>query len=119
MPTNVVINTLAASSFKDQKPGTSGLRKKVAVFKQSHYTHHFIQAILNTIPVSSNQNDTKTLVVGGDGRYYNKEALHIIIKMVAAHKDKINHLIVGKDAILSTPAVSNLIIKHKALGESL
>jgi phosphoglucomutase len=81
--------------FQDQKPGTSGLRKKVKVFQQPHYTESFVQAILNAIEPGA------TLVVGGDGRFFNKDAIQIIISMSVANGVK--KLIIGKAGILSTP----------------
>jgi phosphoglucomutase len=65
--------------FTDQKPGTSGLRKRVKVFQQAHYTENFIQAILNVVPCRG-----ATLVVGGDGRFYCKDAVQLIIGITAA-----------------------------------
>lgn len=73
------INTVSTQPFGDQKPGTSGLRKKVKVFQQPHYTENFIQAILDAIPAKG-----ATLVVGGDGRYYLHQVLQTIIKMSVA-----------------------------------
>lgn len=81
--------------FLDQKPGTSGLRKKVKVFQGLHYTESFIQSIISAIEREP------TLVVGGDGRFYNKEAIHLIVEMASANNVK--KLIIGRDGILSTP----------------
>eukprot|EP00744_Colponema_vietnamica_P003892 GILI01005900.1.p2 GENE.GILI01005900.1~~GILI01005900.1.p2 ORF type:complete len:570 (-),score=236.87 GILI01005900.1:144-1853(-) len=91
--------------FEGQKPGTSGLRKKVTVFKNGHYLHNFVQSIFNVLP--ANELAGSTLVVSGDGRYYNKEAIQIIIKMAAANG--VGRIWVGKDGLLSTPAVSCVI----------
>jgi len=102
--------TTTTSPFTDQKPGTSGLRKKVKVFKQPHYLENFVQSIFNAVP----DLDGKLLVVGGDGRYYNQEAVQIILRMAAAHG--IARVIVGVDGILSTPAASCIIRKHGAAG---
>ena len=72
------------STFEGQKPGTSGLRKRVSVFKQSNYTENFVQCILDAIPVERRHGCR--LVVGGDGRYYMKDAIQIISRMAAANK---------------------------------
>jgi len=102
---------IPTSSFDGQKPGTSGLRKAVKVFQQTNYTENFVQASLwalgNDLPGS-------TLVVGGDGRFFMDTCTDIIIKIAAANK--VSKLIVGKGGFLSTPAVSNLIRKHKTTG---
>ncbi|CAO3622518.1 unnamed protein product [Cunninghamella echinulata] len=108
------VQTVSTKPFDGQKPGTSGLRKRVKIFQQAHYTENFIQAILDSIPESEGGAKGATLVVGGDGRYYSTEVLQIIVKMSAAAGVK--HLIIGKDGIVSTPAVSNLIRKREATG---
>ncbi|KXS12381.1 Phosphoglucomutase, first 3 domain-containing protein [Gonapodya prolifera JEL478] len=105
------IQTVATKPFEGQKPGTSGLRKRVKVFQQPHYTENFVQAILDAIPEGK---EGATLVVGGDGRYWGKETVQIIIKMAAANK--LRHLIIGQNGILSTPAASNVIRKRNATG---
>lgn len=98
--------------FKDQKPGTSGLRKKTKVFQEAHYTENFIQSILNAIPEGA---QGATLVVGGDGRYYNDEFVNIIAKISAANGVK--KLIIGENGILSTPAASNIIRTYGPNGD--
>ncbi|KAJ3075416.1 Phosphoglucomutase-2 [Rhizoclosmatium hyalinum] len=105
------IKSVTTTAFPDQKPGTSGLRKRVKVFQQPHYTENFVQAILSAIPTGA---AGSTLVVGGDGRFYGKEAVQLIIKLAAGNK--VSKLIIGQNGILSTPAASNLIRKHKATG---
>ncbi|CAO3679613.1 unnamed protein product [Rhizopus stolonifer] len=110
----VSIQTIPTKVFDGQKPGTSGLRKRVKVFKQENYTENFIQAILEAIPESDGGAKGATLVVGGDGRYYSEQVLQVIVKISAAHG--VSKLIVGRDGIVSTPAVSNLIRKYKATG---
>jgi phosphoglucomutase len=106
--------TVATSPFKDQKPGTSGLRKKVRVFQQAHYLENFVQSIFNAITDSGEQLSGKILVVGGDGRYYNREALQIILKMAAANG--FARSLVGQHGFLSTPAASCVIRKFQTLG---
>eukprot|EP00092_Neocalanus_flemingeri_P031038 GFUD01033718.1.p1 GENE.GFUD01033718.1~~GFUD01033718.1.p1 ORF type:complete len:563 (-),score=165.78 GFUD01033718.1:500-2188(-) len=98
-------------SFDGQKPGTSGLRKSVKVFQQPNYTENFVQASLWALEKDL---PGATLVVGGDGRFYMDTCTDIIIKVAAANK--VSKLIVGKGGFLSTPAVSNLIRKHKTTG---
>ncbi|KAI7881572.1 Phosphoglucomutase, first 3 domain-containing protein [Lichtheimia hyalospora FSU 10163] len=107
----VDIKTVPTQPYDDQKPGTSGLRKRVKVFQQKNYTENFIQSVLNAV---ENQGKGATLVVGGDGRYYLDEVMQVIIKFsVAAGVSK---LIVPRHGLLSTPAGSHLIRKLKATG---
>lgn len=101
--------SVTTKPYDGQKPGTSGLRKRVKVFQQEHYTENFVQAILDSI-----QPKGFTLVIGGDGRYFSPEAVQIIIKIAAAND--VAKLIIGADGILSTPAASNVIRKYKADG---
>ena len=96
--------------FPDQRPGTSGLRKKVTVFQQPHYLENFVQAVFDVQPTLTGG----TLVIGGDGRYYNQTAIQIILRIAAANGVK--RALVGQQGILSTPAVSCLIRKHSAAG---
>ncbi len=96
--------------FPDQRPGTSGLRKKVRVFQQTPYLHNFIQAICNALPGHEGQ----TLVLGGDGRYFNREAVQIILKVAAANDW--GRVIVGRGGLFSTPAVSTVIRARHAFG---
>ena len=98
------------SPFTDQKPGTSGLRKSTLQFEETHYLESFIESILCSLPGVQGG----VLVVGGDGRYGNKRAIDIIIRMAAAHG--IQKVITTVDGILSTPAASNLIRSNKAIG---
>ena len=104
------IHTVATQPYLDQKPGTSGLRKQVPVFQQRNYLENFVQSIFDSLDNKAG----KTLVVGGDGRYFNREAIQIILKMAAANG--FNKTLVGQGGILSTPAASNLIRKNQALG---
>jgi phosphoglucomutase len=104
------VQTVSTQPYSDQKPGTSGLRKKVPTFKQPHYLENFIQSIFDSLDGIQNQ----TLVLGGDGRYYNREAIQIILKMAAANG--FGKVLVGQGGILSTPAASCVIRKNDAFG---
>lgn len=97
--------TVKTAPIKDQKPGTSGLRKKTKTFMEGHYLHNFVQSVFDALPAKDLNGGT--LVVSGDGRYFNKDAIQVIIKMaVAAGVDR---LWIGKDGLLSTPAVSAVV----------
>ena len=102
--------TIATTPFADQRPGTSGLRKKVDVFKQRHYLENFIQSIFDSLEGY----EGATFVLGGDGRYYNREAIQRILKIAAANG--VGRIVVGQSGILSTPAASALIRSLKAFG---
>ncbi|NEO55448.1 MAG: alpha-D-glucose phosphate-specific phosphoglucomutase [Okeania sp. SIO3B5] len=104
------IQTVTTQPFSDQKPGTSGLRKKVPTFKQPHYLENFIQSIFDSLENIEGQ----TFVLGGDGRYYNRQAIQIILKMAAANG--VGRMLVGQGGILSTPAASCIIRKNQAFG---
>ncbi|MEM6502533.1 MAG: alpha-D-glucose phosphate-specific phosphoglucomutase [Cyanobacteria bacterium P01_C01_bin.89] len=104
------IHTVATQPYLDQKPGTSGLRKQVPTFQQRNYLENFVQSIFDSL----DGYEGTTLVVGGDGRYYNREAIQIILKMAAANG--FGKVLVGQGGILSTPAASNLIRQNQALG---
>jgi phosphoglucomutase len=104
------IRNVATTPFSDQKPGTSGLRKRVPAFQQPHYLENFVQSIFDTIKAPAGA----TLVLGGDGRYYNREAIQIILKMAAANG--FGRVLVGKGGILSTPAASCVIRKYQTYG---
>ena len=104
------VRTVTTTPFNDQKPGTSGLRKRVPTFRQAHYLENFVQSIFDTIGIPPHA----TLVLGGDGRYYNREAIQIILKMAAANGFR--RVLVGKDGILSTPAASCVIRKYRTHG---
>jgi len=114
MPVPIKTLMVPTTPFQDQKPGTSGLRKKVKVFQGQHYTENFVASIFEVLP-SANAGGQSSLVVGGDGRYFLKDAIKIIIKIAIA-SGKVSHLIIGQGGILSTPAASNLIRKRKAMG---
>jgi phosphoglucomutase len=90
-----------------QKPGTSGLRKKTKEFMTGNYLKNFVQSTLNAVKASGVEMATQTLSIGGDGRYFNDEAIQIIIKMAVANG--VNHILVGENGLLSTPAMSAVI----------
>jgi phosphoglucomutase len=105
-----MIKTVATKPFADQKPGTSGLRKKVPVFQTPHYLENFIQAIFDSLEGFRGE----TLVLGGDGRYYNREAIQVVAKIAAANG--FGRIVIGRGGILSTPAASALIRHIGAFG---
>ncbi len=104
------IKSIRTQPFQDQRPGTSGLRKKVTQFQREHYLENFVQSIFDT------QGDLKgaSMVLGGDGRYYNREAIQIILRMAAANG--VAEVIVGQSGLLSTPAASCVIRKYETKG---
>ncbi len=104
------IRTIESPGFDDQRPGTSGLRKRVSVFQAPHYLEHFVQSIFDCLPDLAG----KTLVLGGDGRFFNREAIQTIIRMAVAND--VGGLLIGCGGLLSTPAVSCLIRKTGAFG---
>jgi len=106
----MTMSTINTVPFDGQRPGTSGLRKKVKVFQQPHYLENFVQSVFDSIGDYAGQ----TLVVGGDGRYFNREAIQVILKMAAANG--FGKVLVGQGGILSTPAASCVIRKYNAYG---
>ncbi|RKZ38964.1 MAG: alpha-D-glucose phosphate-specific phosphoglucomutase [Gammaproteobacteria bacterium] len=104
------IQTISTSPFEGQILGTSGLRKKVSVFQQPHYLENFVQSIFDSLEGFQG----KTLVIGGDGRYYNQIAIQTILKIAAAND--FGQVLVGQNGLLSTPAASVLIRKYQAFG---
>jgi phosphoglucomutase len=106
----IKIKTHNTTPYDDQKPGTSGLRKKVKVFQTPRYLENFVQSIFNSL----DDFQGKILVLGGDGRYFNRQAIQTIIKMAAANG--FGELIIGQGGLLSTPAASNIIRKYQAFG---
>ncbi|CAK0779079.1 Phosphoglucomutase [Gammaproteobacteria bacterium] len=106
----MTLHIVPTRPFSGQRPGTSGLRKKVTVFEQPHYLENFVQAVFDTQAGLVGG----ILVVGGDGRYYNHSAIQIILRMAAANG--VGRVLVGRRGILSTPAASCLIRKHRAAG---
>ncbi len=105
-----MIRSVSTQPYDDQKPGTSGLRKKVPHFQQANYVENFVQSIFDSLEGF----EGKALVVGGDGRYFNREVIQIVMKMAAAAG--FGKVIVGQGGILSTPAASNVIRQSGAFG---
>ncbi|TNC11021.1 alpha-D-glucose phosphate-specific phosphoglucomutase [Methylobacterium terricola] len=106
----MTVKAVATQPFPDQKPGTSGLRKKVPVFRQPHYVENFVQAIVDCLPDRAGT----TLVIGGDGRFLNREVVQTTLKIAAANG--FSRLLVGRGGLLSTPAASCVIRKSGAIG---
>ena len=104
------MKTVSVRPFDDQKPGTSGLRKKVTTFQKPGYLQTYIQSIFDSLPELSGG----TIIIGGDGRFYNDEAIQIILSMAAANGVK--KVLVGQSGLLSTPACSHVIRKYGAAG---
>ncbi|MDQ3919341.1 MAG: alpha-D-glucose phosphate-specific phosphoglucomutase [Acidobacteriota bacterium] len=109
------VRTIPTKPFEGQRPGTSGLRKKTRVFMQPGYLENFVQSVFNSVRADAGGDFRRAaLVVGGDGRFYNREAIQTIIRMAAANGFR--HLLVGRGGILSTPAVSAVIRRRRAFG---
>lgn len=106
----MLITTVTTHPISGQKPGTSGLRKKVNIFSQANYLENYVQSIFDCLP----DKQGKVLVLGGDGRYYNDTAIQIILRMAAAAG--FARVLVGQNGILSTPAASAVIRKRQAFG---
>lgn len=100
-------SSIATEAYSDQKPGTSGLRKKTKVFQKKHYLHNFVQATLNALSASGTDVTDGALLLGGDGRYYNEEAIQVIVKIAIANG--VRRITIGQHGLLSTPAVSAVI----------
>jgi phosphoglucomutase len=107
---NMQIKIITTEPYNDQNPGTSGLRKKVKVFQQPGYLENFVQSIFDSLDDFAGQ----ALVLGGDGRYFNRQAIQTIVKMALANG--FSKLIIGQGGLLSTPAASNIIRKYNAFG---
>ncbi len=105
-----MIREIATRPIAGQRPGTSGLRKKVAEFQAPHYVENFVQSIFDSLEGFAGQ----TLVLGGDGRYFNRETVQTVLRIAAANG--FGRVLVGQGGILSTPAVSCLIRKRHAFG---
>ncbi|MBE0475385.1 alpha-D-glucose phosphate-specific phosphoglucomutase [Rhodoferax sp.] len=113
----MAIQTIPTQPFAGQRPGTSGLRKKVAVFTQPRYLENFVQALFDVLNVGGAEGRAlqgQTLVLGGDGRFYNRTAVQIILKLAAANG--VARVLLGQGGILSTPAVSAVIRRRQAFG---
>ena len=106
----MTILTVPTKPFPDQTPGTSGLRKRVSVFQQPGYLENFVQAVFDSADLPRGA----TLVVGGDGRYFNRQAIQTVLRMAAANG--VGRVLVGRGGILSTPAASCVIRERKADG---
>jgi phosphoglucomutase len=106
----MTIRVVPTQPFSDQTPGTSGLRKRVPVFRQPHYLENFVQSVLDAAPPPPGA----LLVLGGDGRYLNDQAIQVVLRIAAANG--VSRVLVGQDGLLSTPAASHLIRKHAAYG---
>jgi phosphoglucomutase len=107
------IQHVTTTPIAGMKPGTSGLRKRVTEFARGHYLANFVQSVFNAVRPDAGFGGL-TLVVGGDGRYHNREAIQAVVRMAAANG--FGRLLVGRDGILSTPAASCVIRKHAAFG---
>ncbi len=113
----MAIQTIPTQPFAGQRPGTSGLRKKVTVFTQPRYLENFVQALLDVLNAGGTEGRAlhgQTLVLGGDGRFYNRTAVQIILKLAAANG--VARVLLGRGGILSTPAVSAVIRRRQAFG---
>src|SRR5713226_1142880 len=109
------IKTVPTARFRDQRPGTSGLRKKTREFMQPNYLENFVQSVFDAIRAGSAADfRANTLVVGGDGRYYNRPAIQTIVRIAAGNG--FGRVLVAREGILSTPAMSAVIRRRKALG---
>lgn len=113
----MAIQTIPTQPLAGQRPGTSGLRKKVTAFTQPHYLENFVQALLDVLNASGPNDQAltgQTLVLGGDGRFYNRVAVQTILRLAAANG--VARVLLGRGGILSTPAVSAVIRRRQAFG---
>ncbi len=106
----MIVETVETAPFEGQRPGTSGLRKKTPVFQQPHYVANFVQSIFDCLEGY----EGATLVVGGDGRFFNREAIQTVVKIALANG--FGRVLIGQGGILSTPATSNVIRQYGAFG---
>ncbi|NWG13754.1 MAG: alpha-D-glucose phosphate-specific phosphoglucomutase [Acidobacteria bacterium] len=110
-----IVHRIATTPFEGQRPGTSGLRKKTRVFMQPHYLENFVQSIFNCLREDDGADLRKEiLIIGGDGRYFNRQAIQTIVRMCAANG--VGKILVGRGGILSTPAMSAAIRRRGAIG---
>uniref|UniRef100_A0A3B1ISV3 Phosphoglucomutase 5 n=1 Tax=Astyanax mexicanus TaxID=7994 RepID=A0A3B1ISV3_ASTMX len=111
--TPIPVLTVQTTPFEDQRPGSTGLRRRTAVFEtQKNFLQNYIQSLLSAIDLRDRQGCT--MLVGSDGRYFSRTAIEVIVQMAAANG--IGRLVIGHNGILSTPAVSCIIRKIKAIG---
>lgn len=111
----MTIRTVPVTPFPGQRPGTSGLRKKVSVFAEPGYVEAFVQSLFEALPEAVGQGVAgQTLALGGDGRFFNDRAIQTILRLAAANG--VGRVLVGRDGILSTPAMSAVIRKHGSYG---
>jgi phosphoglucomutase len=106
----MTVRTVVTQPYADQTPGTSGLRKRVAAFRQPNYLENFVQSVFDAAPPPAGA----LLIVGGDGRYLNEHAIQVVLRIAAANR--VERVLVGRGGLLSTPAASHLIRKHGAYG---
>src|ERR1043165_999076 len=104
----MTIREVATRPFLDQRAGTAGLRKRVAVFQQPHYVENYLQSVFDCLPVLKGG----LLVIGGDGRYHNRTAIKTALGMAAANG--VQRVLVGQGGLLTTPAASHLVRLHQA-----
>jgi len=114
MKPELQISRVPTTPFEGQRPGTSGLRKKTRLFMQPNYLANVVQSVFKVIHETTEDFSQQTLVIGGDGRFYNREAIQIIIKMAVANGW--GRLLVARGGLMSTPAVSAVIRRRRALG---
>jgi phosphoglucomutase len=111
----MTIRTVPIAAFEGQRPGTSGLRQKVPVFRQRGYVEAFVQSLFDALPEATGEGVAgKTLVLGGDGRFFNDEAIQVILRLAAANG--VGRMLVGRGGILSTPAASAVIRARGCFG---
>lgn len=108
------ISTIKTTPYLDQKPGTAGLRKKTKIYMQENYTQNFIQSIFNEVALRNNDLSKLSFAIGGDGRYFYKQALQIISKIAIANN--VGELVIAQNGFCSSPAVSTIIRKYKLSG---
>lgn len=109
--------TIPTEPFAGQRPGTSGLRKKVTAFTQPRYLENFVQSLFDVLNASGSDGQAlrgQTLVLGGDGRFFNRAAVQTILKLAAGNG--VARVLLGRGGILSTPAVSAVIRRRRAFG---